>query len=123
MDRDRDEEIRSVLERDKERGQANVNLGKDPGPCTTSAPSRAMGAAGGFIRESIHLGNIDAAMTYQPWGHSEAEAGDVVREALTAAAKAILRSVPHGTFRDKAIDDIISARMNANAAISFRGRF
>lgn len=77
----------------------------------------------GPSHEPIGLGNIDDVMAYQPWGPLETSAGDQVREALTAAAKAILRNVAPGRYRDKAIDGIVQARMDANAAISFRGRF
>ena len=73
--------------------------------------------------EPFTLANIDAAMTYQPWGPLETEAGEIVRESLTLAAKAILRHVPAGAFRSVALRAIIDARMNANAGISFRGRF
>jgi hypothetical protein len=73
--------------------------------------------------EDFTLHNIDDAMQYQPWTADQASDGDVVREALTAAAKAILRHVPAGRFRSVALRNIIDARMNANAAISFRGRF
>ena len=73
--------------------------------------------------ERFTLQNIEDAMNYQPWTRDQQEAGAVVREALTAAAKAILRSVPDGAFRSVALRNIIDARMNSNAAISFRGRF
>lgn len=81
--------------------------------CSTSAP----------LSERLTLQNIDAAMQYQPWDYSQREAGEQVREALTAAAKAILRTCPDSPFRSVALRNIIDARMNANAAISFRGRF
>ena len=73
--------------------------------------------------EQLSLANIEAAMTYQPWGPLETEAGEIVRESLTLAAKVILRHVPAGAFRSVALRAIIDARMNANAGISFRGRF
>lgn len=73
--------------------------------------------------EPFTLENIDTAMAYQAWGTVEREAGDQVREALTAAAKVILRTVVPSRYRDKALDGIVQVRMDANAAISFRGRF
>ena len=45
------------------------------------------------------------------------------RMAVTAAMKAIRRHVPGGRFREKALDLVVDARMQANAGISFRGRF
>lgn len=78
------------------------------------APARA---------ERVTLENIDDVMRYQPWNYDQVQAGDIVREALTAAAKAILRNVPESPMRTKALGHIIDARMDANAAISFRGRF
>lgn len=69
------------------------------------------------------LDNIEDMMRYQPWAHDQQQAGDIVREALTAAAKAILRVVPNSAHRDAAVQYILNARMHANAAISFRGRF
>lgn len=73
--------------------------------------------------ERIDLTNIDDAMAYQGWNPDQLEAGNVVREALTAAAKAILRQVPDSPYRSVALRNVLDARMNANAAISFRGRF
>lgn len=73
--------------------------------------------------EPLSLDNIDDVMKYQPWDREQLAAGDVVREALTAAAKAILRAVPSCRARDKALEQIVGARMDANAALSFRGRF
>ena len=73
--------------------------------------------------EELTLANIDEAMRYQPWDGYQMDCGDQVREALTAAAKVILRLVPAGRFRSVALRHILDARMQANAAISFRGRF
>lgn len=73
--------------------------------------------------EEITLNNIEAAMTYQPWDSKQQDAGDLVRETLTIAARAILRYVPRSPRRTLAIQHLISARMDANAAISFKGRF
>lgn len=73
--------------------------------------------------EEISLRNIDEAMRYQPWNEQQMEAGEIVRDALTAAAKAILRNVPAGRFRSTALHKVVEARMDANAGISFRGRF
>ena len=73
--------------------------------------------------DDITLNNIDDLMRYQPWDGKQIEQGEQVREALTAAAKAILRNVPAGRFRSVALRSIIDARFNSNAGISFYGRF
>ncbi len=98
-----------------------AHLGKAVDMGSTAGQSRQ--PAGGMLTERLTLGNIDDAMHYQPWGPGQQEDGEQVREALTAAAKAILRNVPDGAFRAVALRNIIDARMNANAGISFRGRF
>lgn len=90
---------------------------------SASIPTQGPALGYPFITERLTLSNIDDAMKYQPWTREQSEAGEIVREVLTAAAKAILRSVPDGAFRSVALRNIIDARMNANAAISFRGRF
>lgn len=73
--------------------------------------------------ERLSLSNVVDAFTYQPWDPGQADAGDQVREVLTAAARVILRTVPESPMRTRALNDLIDARMKANAAISFRGRF
>ena len=71
----------------------------------------------------ITLQTVEDVMRAQPWDVGQVENGTTVREAITAAAKAVLRAVPPGRFRDRAIDALVDAQMHANAAISFRGRF
>lgn len=73
--------------------------------------------------EELSLENIDEAMNYRPWDAAQCNAGDVVRETLTLAAKAILRHVPRSPRRTLALQHLISARMDVNAAITFRGKF
>lgn len=71
----------------------------------------------------VTLENVDRLFAYQPWDKAQQECGDVVREILAIAAKQILRSVPPGALRTRAINKLADARMLANAAISFRGEF
>jgi hypothetical protein len=71
----------------------------------------------------VTLENVDAVMAYQPWDEYQRQMGDQVREALTLAVKTILRTCPAGPYRSVAIRNILDARMNANASISFRGCF
>lgn len=73
--------------------------------------------------QEIDLSNVDEAMTYQPMDPYQVDQANQVREALTVAAKAILRVCPRSPRRTLALQHVISARMDANAAISFRGRF
>lgn len=67
------------------------------------------------------LENIDRVMTPQPFRAHQTVSSTIVREALTAAAKAILREVPMGPAKDLAIQHIIEARMYANTGIAFDG--
>ena len=73
--------------------------------------------------EELSLENIEEAMQYQQWGPLETKRGAQVREALTMAAKAILWNVQRSPLRTRALNAIVDARMLANAAITFRGRF
>lgn len=71
----------------------------------------------------VTLANVEYLMAYHSWDGHQREAGDQVREALTFAAKAILRNVPAGRSRSVTLRNILEARMNANAGISFGGGF
>lgn len=79
-------------------------------------------SAGGGSEE-LSLENVDQAFKYQPWDPFQQQSGDVVREALVAAAKAILRTVPRTPSRTRALNAVMDARMLANQAITFCGRF
>lgn len=100
-----------------------ANLGKAVETSAECCETSASPARDPYLNERLSLHNIEDAMTYQPWTRDQQDAGQVVKEALTLAAKAILRSCPDSAFRSVALRNIIDARMNANAAISFRGRF
>ena len=73
--------------------------------------------------ERFTLDNIDDAFRYQPWDECQRDHGEQVRDALVAAAKVILRTVPDTPLRTRALNCLIHSRMLANCAISFRGRF
>jgi len=77
----------------------------------------------GPISERINLHNVEEAFQYQPWDPLQQDAGAQVRDALVNAAKVILRTVPDCPTRTRALNDLVDARMKANAAITFRGRF
>lgn len=71
----------------------------------------------------LTLENIEDAFTYQRWSPAQEDCGAAVRDVLVLAAKQVLRSVPPGRLRQRALDCLIDARMLANAGITFRGRF
>ena len=73
--------------------------------------------------ERLTLRNVDDAFQYHPWDGQQYDAGAQVRDALVNAAKVMLRVVPEGPLRTRALNDLIDSRMKANAAITFRGRF
>lgn len=73
--------------------------------------------------ERLSLDNVEHVFAYQPWNSDQVARGQVVRDALVAAAKAILRSVPECPQRTRVLNHLIDARMIANAAITFDGRY
>ena len=70
----------------------------------------------------VTLTTVEEVFGDQSWWPDQIEAGNQVREALVAAAKAILRVVPECPSRTRALNHLIDARMIANAAILQRGR-
>ena len=99
---------------------------RGPVDCTM-APETAQEPARGHTitipSQALTLDTVDAAFRYQPWDELQRDHGEQVRDALVAAAKVILRTVPDTPLRTQALNDLITARMRCNAAISFRGRF
>lgn len=73
--------------------------------------------------ERLTSENVEEAFKYQPWDQHQQDAGAEVRDALVAAAKAIIIFVPETPLRTRALNNLIDARMLANAAITFKGRF
>lgn len=104
------------------RALADTGSGDSRDGCSTagSVPGLPWPERGG---EELSLENIEDAMSYLSWAPDQFAAGNEVREMLTLAAKAVLRHVPRCPRRTLALQHLISARMDANAAISFRGRF
>ena len=84
-------------------------------------PARPVGDASRVAR--LTLDTVDDAFRYQRWDEFQRDHGAQVRDALVAAAKVILRTVPDTPLRTRALNCLIDARMLANASISFRGRF
>ena len=75
------------------------------------------------LTERLTLDNVAEAFRFQPWDSSQQLVGDAVRQRLQAAAEAILFGVSESPMRTRALNAIIDARMLANAAITFRGKF
>jgi len=73
--------------------------------------------------EQVNLENLHDCFQYQPWDSEQTTIGTKVREALEAAARVILENVPPCADRTVAIRKLREARMDANSAISFKGRF
>lgn len=70
---------------------------------------------------------VDAAVEdlfeYHPWDAEQQSRGSDVRHALANAVKALIANVPPCPTRTRAINHIVDARMLANAAITFKGKY
>lgn len=86
-------------------------------------PARMTMAADSCGPQMLDLENIEAAFTYQKADRQQLEHFAIVREALIAAGKAMLRVVPPCMDRTLALERLRECRMWANSAISFHGRF
>jgi len=73
--------------------------------------------------QRLGLGNVEDVFRYQPWNEDQQTRGKAVTEALIDAAKTILRNVPECPTRTRALNNLIDARMLANAAITHDGRY
>ena len=72
---------------------------------------------------SITDEQLDSVMAYHPWTPEQIAKGKIVRDALSAALKAIIENVPPSADRSAAIRKIRDARMDANSAITHNGAF
>jgi enoyl-[acyl-carrier-protein] reductase (NADH) len=61
--------------------------------------------------------------TYAPWNDSQVAIGSQVRQKLQESFEVIVNSVPSSPLRTRALNAIIDARMLANAAITFNGKY
>lgn len=75
------------------------------------------------VPQRVTLDNVRHVFTYQPWNEDQSKRGNEVREALISAVETILRNVPECPTRTRAINNLIDARMLANAAITHDGRY
>jgi hypothetical protein len=66
--------------------------------------------------------SIDDAFAYREWDIAQAAAGRSVRIALADAVKAIVANAPPCPDRSAAIRKLREARMDANSAITHKGR-
>lgn len=71
----------------------------------------------------LSLENVEHAFTYQAWNEDQLARGREVTAALIAAAKAILQNVPECPMRTRALNNLVDARMIANAAITHDGLY
>lgn len=70
------------------------------------------------VTETIH-----DMFDYHAWDQDQKERGEIVRNALASAVKAIIAAAPPSPDRSAAIRKIREARMDANSAITFRGKY
>lgn len=73
--------------------------------------------------EPVTVENLHECFTYQPWDAEQTRVGTKVREALELAARVILEDVPSCPDRSVALRKLREARMDANSAITHRGKF
>jgi len=73
--------------------------------------------------QRINEKNVEVAFQYQPWNDEQVKAGAIIRETLVVAAKMIISNVPETPLRTRALNALVDARMLANAAITFNGKF
>jgi hypothetical protein len=66
---------------------------------------------------------IDDMFAYHPWAETQTSRGNVVRNALAQAVKAIVANVPPSPDRSAAIRKIREARMDCNSAITHDGKY
>lgn len=65
---------------------------------------------------------IDAAFEYQPWDADQTKRGIEIRTSLANAVKALVANAPPCPDRSAAIRKIREARMDANSAITHKGK-
>lgn len=72
---------------------------------------------------SITDEEIKQVMDYHSWDEGKIQKGKVVKDALSAALKAIIENVPGCPDRSAAIRKLRDCRMDCNSAITHDGRF
>lgn len=66
---------------------------------------------------------IDDAFEYHPWTDEQMSAGVLIREALATAVRVIVKNAPPSPDRSAAIRKCREARMDANSAITHKGKY
>lgn len=66
---------------------------------------------------------IDDMFEYHPWTPEQIQQGGKVRAALAEAFAVIIENVPASPDRSAALRKIREARMDANSAITHRGKY
>jgi hypothetical protein len=66
---------------------------------------------------------IEDAFDYHAWDEDQQERGREIRMTLAIAVKAIVKNAPPCLDRSAAIRKIREARMDANSAITHRGKY
>jgi hypothetical protein len=72
---------------------------------------------------SISSEELDDVFDYHQWDDEQKESGQRVRDALKEAFAQIIENVPPCPTRTVALRKITEARMDANAAITHRGKY
>lgn len=68
-------------------------------------------------------GEVRNLFEYHPWDKEQQDNGEAVRNALASAYRTLIHYVPPCPTRTRALNMITDARMLANAAITFKGRY
>lgn len=66
---------------------------------------------------------IDDAMEYHAWNPEQVEKGRLIRNAIGEAIKIVVQHAPPCPDRSAAIRKLREARMDANSAITHRGKY
>jgi len=65
--------------------------------------------------------SVKDLFTFRPWSQEQIDRGQVIKDALAEAYKAILLNAPCSPSRTRALNCVTDARMLANQSISFGG--
>jgi hypothetical protein len=66
---------------------------------------------------------VSEIFTYYPWEVEQIDSSNEIRDSLAKAFKTVVNVVPPSPTRTRALNAIIDARMLANAAITFKGKY
>ena len=73
--------------------------------------------------EKLTVENLHECFEYHPWDEEQTAIGTAVRSVLEGAARLIIERVPDCPDRSVALRKLREARMDANSAITHRGKF